>query len=468
MPLTHVYHPYTQAGAVDVEQVSVARNEWLLIMLTFLAVLLLNLSVTNRSIGLLLLGFLCVFSLRSPFSALLALSASQTVADPVGSPFTLTQCLFLAWGVHFLFVRRVDFRFLQKLMAWTLPYAGIAQILNLIKWEAPFNVGNFELAILVGGMAAWYVGQLTGRIHLGFVCVALGVAVSVLTFWIGVAGIGIEGITVAKSSNILEGVGVGRGDGNFSGVSISLAAIFFLAWGLLSKKQLFLSTRVNKIVPYACIGFFVLSITPVFATMSRGAVLTFLGSLLYIILSALYVSSVGKKSILLFSIIACVIGGIYFSGNFGMTQKYAESIIRYSEDQAGDSVLMSRASTWGGATEEILNSPLIGTTPETRVAVHKYGYDYASHNVWLDVGRGTGVFGMLWFTAFFFYPARRLLRFLPKSEALLFCSPFVVLFFVFMNLSLMNLKTFYILWVLSIAAVQANIDRRQYRSVNSR
>lgn len=451
---------YSQSNA---ELTAVTRKELFLIATTFIALMLLNISALNHSIGIILLGFLCIFSLSSPPSALLALSASQIVADPAGIPITLLQSFFFAWGLHLFTHRNVNYRTVRKLLVWTVPYIITIKILNIVKWDAAVFIDNFDLAVMIGVMAAWYVAQLRERFLLGLFCIAIGASTSTLTFWLSVAGVAIEGITFAKGGGLIAGIGVGRGDGNTSGISISLAAISLLAWGLLSKIRLFDLRRLNIIMPYACIVFFIVSIPSIFASMSRGAVLTFFGGLLFVIISALYESNMARGKIIVFGFIAFVIGIIFFSYSGGLLTKYSDSMLNYSEKQARTSIMMSRAGTWEGAWEEIVNSPLIGTTPETRVSISGYGYDYASHNVWLDVGRGSGVLGMLWFTAFFFYPVSRLIRSLPKSEALLFCSPFVVMFFVFMNLSLMNYKIFYLLWVLAVAAAQDREDMQQIR-----
>lgn len=448
----------------DRESMIITRKEWFLIITTFLAALLLNVSVINHSIGLVLLGFLCVFSLSSPLSALIAISTSQIVADPAGSPLTLVQCFFVAWAYHFFATRHVDYKALRKLVVWALPYIIATKIMNFVKWDAVEFIEYFDLAVLVGVMAAWYVGQLRGRFILGLMCIAIGASTSVITYWLSIAGIPIEGIVQAKGGGTVAGIGIGRGDGNFTGISISLAAISLLAWGLLTNIRLFESRRLNNIiVPYACVGFFLVSIPSTFATMSRGAVVTFFGGLVFVVLSSLYVSSLARGNKIICGLIVCTLGVLSINDDGGLISKYAGSMKQYSEKQMRDSTMMSRSGTWGGAWQEILNSPIIGTTPDTQVAVKGFGYEYNAHNVWLDVGRGTGVLGMVWFTAFFFYPISRLVRFLPRSEALLYCSPFVVLFFVFMNLSLINYKIFYLLWVLAVAAAHdgAYVQRSQ-------
>lgn len=446
----------------DFEILVASRKEWVLITTTFLAVLLLNVSSVNHSIGLVLLGYLCLFSLSSPFSALLALSASQVVADPTGIPLTLAQCLFIGWGFHFVFNRRkVDYRALRMLLLWALPYIVVLKMLNLLKWGAVPSIEDFDLAIMVGAMTAWYVGQLRGRFLLAALCVILGAATSAIAFWLGIAGVAMEGITLAKGGEELEGIGVGRGDGNFSGISISLAAISLLAWGVFLNIRIVGFRFLSRIMPNLCIVFFMISIPTIFATMSRGAVFTFFGGLAYVAISALYLNNAARSRIVVAGIAACIFGIVSLNNSDGLTRKYSDSMLSLSENQMEDSLMMSRTGTWEGAFQEILNSPFIGTTPETRVAIDVYGYDYASHNVWLDVGRGSGFPGMLWFTAFFFYPFLRLYQSLPKAQALLLCSPFVVLFFVFSNLSVVNLKIFYLLWVLAVAAAYAGSDARE-------
>lgn len=453
-----------QDRLLGLQLLAASRKEWWLLATTFIAALLLNISAINHSLGLVLLGYLCTFSLSSPFSAFLALSASQTVADPVGSPLTLAQCLFIGWGIQFVIgfrKRKVDYRAFKKLLLWVIPYIVFVKLLNFFKWNATPSIDNFDLAIMVGSMAAWYAGQLQGRFTLALLCILVGAATSVMTFWLGIAGVSMEGISLAKGGQLMKGVGVGRGDGNFSGISISLAAISFLASGILTRLRIGRSRLLTRIVPYLCIGFFISSIPAVFATMSRGAVLTFFGGVGFVTLSALYLSNASRNRILVSAIAACLFGILAFNSADGLTRKYSDAMLNLSEKQMQhESMTMSRTGTWGGAWQEIVNSPFIGTTRESRVSVEGYLFDYASHNVWLDVGRGAGVMGMLWFTGFFFYPIVQVFSALPRYEALFFCTPFVIIFLVFMNLSVMNLKVYYLLWVLVIAASEGVGDNR--------
>ena len=440
-----------------------SRQEWLLIAATCLAAVLLNVSATNQTIGIALVGCMCLFSLSSPLPAMVALGASQVVADPAGLPLTLAQCLFVAWVGHWLVGRkRVDYRSMRVLLLWVLPYLIVAKALNYMKWGEVLYVDSFDLAVLVGVMAAWYVGQLRGRILLGVLCVAVSASPSVMTYWLHVAGVATEGMSADKGIGVAS-IGLGRGDGNFSGISISLAALSFLAFGMLAQQHIWRSRARLGLVPCLCMGFFLASIPPVFATMSRGAVLTFFGGLAFVIVAALYATESGGVRVIAFGVLSSIVGVVAFKASEGLADQYVLPLWEFSANQMGNSLMMSRAETWGAAFQELSLSPLIGTTPETQVSTIQYGYAYCSHNVWLDVGRGSGVPGMLWFTAFFFYPLFGVFRRCSKSDALILCCPFVILLLVFMNLSVINLKVFYEVWVLAVAAAQAGgrMDRER-------
>lgn len=427
------------------------KHELLLIALTFVSIVLLNVTSINHSLGVGILFFLCFFSLRSPLSAMIALSASQISADPAGVPLTLMQCLSLGWMFQYIFVRRVDYTALRKLLVWTIPYLIFAKILNYIKWDSFQLVDNFDLAIMVGVIAAWYCGQLRGRYFYAYCCIGLGASVAVIIYWLKAIGVTVEGISIVKGGGLAESIGLGRGDGNFAGVSISLAASVALAIAMLLDRKYLKSRKQEVLIRSCCIVFFILSIPAIFATMSRGAVATFAGGMIFIFATAFIVNNLSKRLIFLAAIACVTIGAVIIFDIGSLMTKYAGSIIALSEVQMRESVLMSRENTWSAAFQELISSPLVGTTPDTRISLASYGFDYASHNVWLDVGRGVGIGGVLWFTAFFLYPINTLRRYVGSADLYIYATPFVVLFFVFMNLSLVNYKVFYIYWVLVVS-----------------
>jgi len=86
------------AGFTD--QIAFSRKETALLALTFGATVLMNLAEINNRFGILLLAFQAIVSLANPFSALMALAASQISADPVGWPLTTAQTLVCAWLVQ--------------------------------------------------------------------------------------------------------------------------------------------------------------------------------------------------------------------------------------------------------------------------------------------------------------------------------------------------------------------------------
>lgn len=454
---TTVYHRGITAHARDVATNDenhespwyMTEREKFLVISTTAVLILLNISPINEAVGTILLGYICLFSLSNPLSALIALSASQVVADPIGIPLTLAQSLFLAWPLHILFNRdTVNYRPLRILTLWTLPTIMFLKLLSVAKWGVFETFSPFDLAVVIGSMGAWYIGKLQGRWLLGLTCLGLGTIPSVITFWLYMLGVPTEGIVAAKAAGIQAGVGVGRSDGNLAGVSIAIASVilFAVAASVQSLRETGSQNRGSAVIQAFIL---VISIPAVLGTMSRGGVVYFaLGIGTVFILMQKSFSNVFKF---------CIAVGILMlflqrAGVYQIAQRYLDSMISHSAEQMEQSILMSHEGVLRGSIAEVLSSPLIGTTPSIRVAIPGYGYRYASHNVWLDFGRGAGIPGMIWFTFFFAFPIYRLTHTWGIRPAMPFIATFVVFFSVFMILSLGNYKTFYVLWVLTYAA----------------
>lgn len=425
-----------------------SKRETVLVAVSFLGALLLNLSSANAVFGKVILSLFCVFSLSSPMSALVALSASQVVADPLGVPLTLFQALFVCWPIHLLLRRSaVDYRPMRAFVAWTIPATLFFQLVTCLKWNVWPSIGPFELAIAGGIMGAWYVGQLQGRWILALLCLGVGALPSVITFWLRILGVAIEGIIAAKGIGAQAGVGVGRGDGNLAGVSISIASTVILAVALSAQSSNREKARQMWMM-VAGIALLILSAPAIAGTMSRGGVVSWAIGLCSIMIFG-YPSIIRLQPIMIFAMLVTLASLLGFGG---ILDTYARSMIGYSEKQMAESIMMSRDMVWRSALSEVLASPVIGTTPETRVEAGGYGYDYCSHNVWLDFGRGGGIPGLLWFAAFFVHPLYRLVNAWGATRAMPFIAAFAVFFGVFMSFSLGNYKTFYILWCLTYAA----------------
>lgn len=113
-------------------------------------------------------------------------------------------------------------------------------------------------------------------------------------------------------------------------------------------------------------------------------------------------------------------------------------------------ILMSRGETWNASIKEISNSPIIGTTKNSRVSTEQYGYNYASHSSYLDYGRGYGVVFML-LVLYFHLRTYNKLRELLIANRKITLIIFLVLFLPHITLSLTTLKYIPVLYGLALA-----------------
>ena len=429
------------------------KKEWILIILTFTAATLLNLVFFNRSLGIPILILIVLLAIQSPFAMLVALSASQSVADPVSSPLTIAQVLFFVMAAQMLVSRRASHnKLLKTMIKWTVPYLFFSKILLFLKWGEFQLVSDFDLAIVMAIMSCWYIIRLNERYILGLFCIGLGVATVTTSYWFGRAGFETEGLEITKNL-LLQGFAVGRSDGNFMGVCVALSASIFAGLSVCRKLNIANLPVSDRVISIIGIIFLILSIPPMIDSQSRGGVFILIIIFIATLFGVVKFQDAKSVGVILISLFG---GAMLFTVFTTTADDIIESLyvmIQFSQEQSDDSILLSRADTWSGSWQEFMSNPLVGTLPENRVSISGFGYDYASHNVWLDFARGTGILGIIWFTLFFFHPITLMYRRNNSADAFVWLLPFLALFLIFMNVSLGNLKCFYFLWALAMGSV---------------
>lgn len=440
----------------------ISKKELILLLITFVFCAIINISSINKNFGLIILFFECTFSLMSPFSALMVLSASQISADPVGIPFTTVKVLFIAWAIHFSFrMRRFNFNYaipFLKLISLYYIYFIFATIIKGYEWV----FGNpLDLAILVGIMGATFIGQAKGRYRLALLSILLGAVPAIFGYWLLNLGIPFEGIIYEEHAKGAIGIGFGRSDTNNAALNIALATAGLAALCLSPLENKYITWEKYPFIGLLGILVLLLGIPALAGTMSRGGIINFSLSL-FITLVFLFVFSLRAKGVLKRSykktIVLIILTFILLFLFFAKTDviERLELAQQYSLTQSKYSFWLSRGDVWTSALGIVLSQPFLGETFETKIYLSQYGYEWASHNVFLDAGRGSGLIGMILYAVFFFYPLWKLIK-----KGIDYSFPFIITYFsvfiTFMTLSVVNHKTFFLLWSLNVIACRNTV-----------
>lgn len=450
-----------------IDDLRLSRVELFLIVATFLSCLLINITPINDSFGLLILLFQCTISLASPFTALLAFSASQISADPPDFPLTTAQALVIAWGVHFL-LRPWKFKLsfakplLMSIGAYYL-YAVVATFAKGYIWK-PGN--DLDLALIIGVIGSTYLGQVKERHRMALLVILIGALPAVFGYWFIRWDIPFEGVIYDAVLRGAVRIGFGRSDANNAGINIALSTAGLFALSLSPIRSKLVAWREKPLIGLLSFAALIFGIPAVAGTMSRSGLINLFLSLLIATLFLLFLSkkSYGTlKSSYIHSIVIVVIAAIAV-GVFTVRTDFLERIIsirNYSITQMEE--LFGRRDVTEGAIKIILREPLVGETDYNKISVPGYGTEFASHNVFLDVGRGSGIPGILFYCIFFFYAPFQIWR----RKGLAYAYPFIVtyasIFLTFLSFSLGNHKTFFLLWTLLVLAA-----RRQSFQLNKK
>lgn len=416
---------------------------WLL-WATLICVCLLNVELVNARIGIFLVLFLCIFGLSKPLPAVVWITASQTVGDAVGLPLTNAQMIFIFFFFHLIFLNRnFNWREAGFLIRWLFLPLLYLRIIITIKWGFSARITPLELAVFFSFVGFYYLYQLRNRPFDALLMVGLGCLPTIIAFPLSLAGVNITGESVSKVPGVTS-MALGRSEGNQSGIGIAICVAILL--GLATFTGPCMIPRKKRII--LAVFCTLCAIPASIVTLSRATILY-----VVVIVAALLLIQfrLGRKKQVFWILLggAFIVSGIFIFGG-ELIGVYFERILEFSQEQlaTADSLLLSRQGVFEASLEEIGKSPLLGTLPETRVAAGAYGYHYNSHNAWLDMGRGAGIPGMIFFTCFFFYPVVRLLKMREINLTYPFLLPWLVIFCVLMNLSQTNNKIIYVLWVL--------------------
>jgi O-antigen ligase len=210
-----------------------------------------------------------------------------------------------------------------------------------------------------------------------------------------------------------------------------------------------------------------LLIPPLIATMTHGGVGGV--SIMFSIIVFLFFKLYNKNSInsssrviirhIFFSIFLIFITVSTFN-LFGITSRVNALEMFYEEQSEEMGAVGSRTDVWETAINTIKKYPFFGVPANVKEEIPKQYQDlgyYLSHNVFLDVGRQSGIIGIILYAIFFFWN----IIYLYKNNYFIF-APFLLIHLAFlifwMSLSFGNYKTFWIFWFITFMVKKTHMN----------
>lgn len=312
-------------------------------------------------------------------------------------------------------------------------------------------------------MACQLANEAKGQYLKCLLGLCLGALVALIAFWAWSLGLPVEISHYGTLREGIERMGSTRAD------AVMLWPPILMGIAGLSGLALVLMTRFNprplsKYFVVTMIGLVVLAIPPLMSTMSHGAYAG-LGLTAAAVASAyLALHWAGiilprhAGSLIAVSLLAgaVILGMFAFDALHIRTKAHALSV-EYKDTSMEHGMAASRTGVWQDSINTILDKPLLGLNghleDEKITSEYEAQGGYASHNVFFDYGRASGIPGMLLLMFFFFYPS---IKACQATNWPLFV-PFMLFHFAllifWMSLSFWGYKTFWGFWMLMTMAV---------------
>lgn len=425
------------------------------LLVAFGGTLLMNLSPVQKSSSAMPIAFLMagICYLR-PISGFYFIAFAQTMPELIGGSFNPAQIGAIAWLVVAL-PRLLWLRFSGLGYLWVfLPSLAWGSIVTQhfpISFSLP--LGNLEKALIYTIIACQLANAARGEYLKCLLGLSLGALSVSFSFWFNAAGLpvdlstwgdargGFHRMGGAGTDAVMLWVGTLMGLGGVLGTNMTLNTV--------TPKDPWAShmSKLSLLV-------LVLAGPPIIATMTLAAYLGFaimVGTYIFLMFKA------GKMGMLIKPIlIASLALGLMLSTNLfrsrdrlmGMSGWYG----KYSERH--HTTLGTRKAVWEISLRTIAENPLFGAhSNEAKEDIpdeyKRREFMFLSHNVFLDVGRGSGIPGMLLYSFFIFYPLVRMIKRLKFDLSLPFILFYLALM-IFLNvLSVIFYKTIWAFWMLA-------------------
>jgi len=444
--------------------VSLSRKETQLMVTAVGVTVLLQLSpVANSPAALPLIIALSALCWLTPVTGFFYIACAQFLPDSTNGAFAPANIGFYTWLIVTPFLyRRFKLRGMSVLI-FLMPYliwsAGISGSLSVLSPN-----GNWVKSILYAVMACQLANESQGNYHKCLWGLCLGALMIGIAYWMHQLGLPVQLSDFGGERAGFVRLGGVRADSvmiwppalialaGFGGFALSLP---ILSWTIDLKY-----TRRLMLFFLVCVLFL---LPPIMSTMTMAAYAGFAFFLVVIVLEAIKLAQAGllrKRIVRLIFFCIClgliVMILLYAVDCFQMRNR-VEAFWDYYQDSH---VIGSRDEVWTASWETIMRYPWFGTifSQGTEVVPSEYfsfyaenGY-YLSHNVFLDVWRGSGLVGLILFSLFFFYPLISHLKRKRRIDRLPFVFIFAAVVFFYFLLSFPFYKTVWAFWMLMAKA----------------
>ncbi|MBN2393606.1 MAG: O-antigen ligase family protein [Anaerolineae bacterium] len=387
--------------------------------------------------------FLSVFAFLNPFSAVLYLAASQTMINPIGIPFTPAQLSVIGFCAALLTkVKRLSslLESLGALLAYLLPFLFLTGAKRVLIWNnlplSQDDIFMYAAALMIIS----YYKEAGKKTDLWLLCLAMGALIGIAGWFFNT--IGLEA-TVEEIAGLRSRLFIGRA-ANATNIGLVAGSIAVLSLWIKYSAAARVSTekRASYWLLFLFLGLLGAGTMSVFANGSRGGVISlFIAAVFTLLVSLLLFGT----QIARYAVILVILSGLLFFIPTTGVRSSLQSMQEFNSLQAveydlSNPLLAGRYNAWVPALQSFLASPLLGELPWQQSSSSS---EIGTHNVFLGMARGFGIFGLIAYCWYFFGPTYILVR----SNGLRAVWPFVCVllafFLGFNSLGFTGYKTFH-------------------------
>jgi O-antigen ligase len=327
---------------------------------------------------------------------------------------------------------------------------------------------SLPYAWITAAILTTYLPRVKGNYHFLLWMLALGCGLGILGNWGTGLGIPMEGTVYEHLNRGGTRMGSGRGDVNDASVAVgfalwtAVALLLPVVWNRRGSRRLWLGA-LTLLTIFLC-GIPLISMGSrgglIYLVLGGAAVLMYALNIRALAVNALKYTLFGVYGLLL---LLPVLGPALWDTKPG---RMLQATLEYNETQAaeagGNSLAAGRADIWSHVLKIVMDYPLFGVPKGAVVDMGEFGLfivggpvaegagkGAATHNMLLDLAASRGIPAMIVFVIAFFRPVIDVM----KRMGSLYAFPFIIAHFVtllcFMNLSILNWKTYWALHVLT-------------------
>ncbi|MGH1420094.1 MAG: O-antigen ligase family protein [Hyphomicrobiaceae bacterium] len=407
-------------------------------------------------------ALICVFN---PFATFLYVAGSQIAPDPSGFPFTLAQLFVVAWVV-------------------TLPFNGCARHLTaafqglryslvfIVLWTV-IGIANQTIdepiayAFIAAAILSTYLPKVSGDETSLLLMLALGCLIGVAGYWGTAIGISMEGEVYEHASRGGTRMGSGRADVNFASVNIGFGLWTLIA--LLLPTAWMQNQKNQTTAKFLIVVVFVACALPLVAMGSRAGlgylILGGVSLLLYSLNTHLLAGAAQRYALIVTAVVIFVLPFIWPNLLETKPGQMLLATLEYNSVQSqglgSGTAAAGRQEIWQKFYDIAIQYPFFGAPKNSVVDMGEYGVAIigvagsqggTGHNFFLDLAAGHGIPIAFLFVITFIAPVIVLLA----RRGALYTMPFVIahamVLLPFLNLSILNWKTYWALHVITAYA----------------